>query len=62
MQVKIHLEDNPSLKSKLDESLRNAYKIARVKAARETGLDKKTFPVGHPYTFDQLMDDEFYPE
>jgi Domain of unknown function DUF29 len=62
IQVKIHLEDNPSLKSKLDESLGNAYKIARFKAAKETGLDEKTFPDQCLYTFEQLMDETFFPE
>ncbi len=61
-QARFHLEDNPSLKSKLDEILTRAYKIAVSKAAKDTSLDKKDFPTVCPYTFEQCLDDEFYPE
>jgi hypothetical protein len=46
----------------LDEILIDAYKIGLLKALRETGLDKKLFPEECPYTFNQIMNDEFYPE
>ena len=61
-QSKIHLKDNPSLKSKLDDILIDAYDVAISKAAKETTLDEKSFPQECPYTFDQIMSDEFYPE
>ena len=60
-RTKIHLKKNPSLKSKLNECLADAYDVALSKAAGETGLDKKTFPAECPYTFDQIMDETFYP-
>ena len=59
---KIHWEDNPSLKNKLDEIMVKAYKKALTKAISQTGLEEKTFPTECPYTFDQIMNDEFYPE
>jgi hypothetical protein len=61
-QAKIHLKDNPSLKSKLDEILIDAYDVAISKAAKETALDKKTFPTECSYTFEQIINDEFFPE
>ena len=61
-QAKNHFEDNPSLKSKLDKVLLRAYDIAISRAATETGLEEKTFPLECPYTFDQIIDKEFYPE
>ena len=61
-QSKIHLKDNPSLKSKLDEILRDAYDVAISKAAKETALDETAFPQECPYTFEQIANDEFYPE
>ncbi len=61
-QAKIHLTDNPSLKGKLEEILINAYDVATSKAAKDTSFDKKDFPLECPYTFDQIMNDEFYPE
>lgn len=61
-QSKIHLKDNPSLKSKLDEVLGDAYDLAISKAAKETALEETAFPQKCPYTFDEIMNDEFYPE
>jgi hypothetical protein len=61
-QSKIHLKDNPSLKNKLDEVLEDAYDLAISKAAKETTLDETAFPQECPYTFEQIMNDEFYPE
>lgn len=59
---KIHFRDNPSLKSKLDEILIDAYDVATSVAARETGLDENVFPQQCPYTFEEIMNDTFYPE
>jgi hypothetical protein len=61
-QTKIHLKDNPSLKSKLDEILLDSYDVAISEAAKETSLDEKNFPSECPYTFDQIIDDTFFPE
>lgn len=61
-QAKIHLKDNPSLKGRLNEVLIDAYDVAISRAAKETGLDEKTFPPQCPYTFEQIMNDGFYPE
>jgi hypothetical protein len=61
-QAKYHWEDNPSLKGKLDEAIEKSYNLALDKAVKETGLDEKAFPAECPYTFDQIMNDEFYPE
>lgn len=61
-QAKIHLRKNPSLKSQQDNILADAYDIAISKAAKETSLDEKDFPADCHYTFEQIMDDEFYPE
>ncbi|MCE3231444.1 MAG: hypothetical protein K0R52_1372 [Alphaproteobacteria bacterium] len=61
-QARFHLEDSSSLKSKLDEIVARAYKVGVSKAAKDTRLDKKDFPPECPYTFDKIMDEEFYPE
>lgn len=60
-QIADHLQDNPSLKQKLPESIERAYKYARTGAARETGLPKITFPEICPWSFEQALDDEFWP-
>ncbi|WP_417911299.1 DUF29 domain-containing protein [Candidatus Electronema sp. PJ] len=60
-QIADHLQDNPSLKQKLPESIERAYKYARTGAARETGLPKSTFPEICPWSLEQAFDDEFWP-
>ena len=61
-QATIHMRKNPSLKSQLNEILGDAYDVAISKAAKETSMNEKDFPIQCPYTFDQIMNDEFYPE
>jgi hypothetical protein len=53
------LDDNPGLKSRLDEALMRAYRRARLQASVQTGLAEETFPENCPYTFDDLMNRGF---
>jgi hypothetical protein len=57
-----HLEDNPSLKNALTLAIEQAYRDAVLGAAGETDLPRKTFPVSCPWTFDQIMNEDFWPE
>jgi hypothetical protein len=57
-----HLADNPSLKSKVTEAVSDAYGDARGEAYAETGLPEETFPATCPWTFDELMAEDFWPE
>ena len=61
-RIKRVLKKNPGLKGELDETFQDAYTAAIFRATDETGLDEKTFPAQCPYTFEQIMDEEFYPE
>ena len=61
-QLADHLDDNPSLKAQLDQVIRNAYRRALNDAAIETGLARHSFPSDCPYTFDQAMSPDFWPE
>lgn len=56
-----HLSDNPSLKATLTESIASGYRLARIGATRETGLDRETFPTACPWSFDQMTADDFWP-
>jgi len=56
------LKKNPSLSSTLDEVLAEAYESAVPCASAETGLDESVFPQQCPWTFDQAMDADFWPE
>ena len=57
-----HLKDNPSLKSKVPEVTEDAYGNALIEAAAETGLRESTFPPACPWSFNQIMDETFWPE
>ena len=57
-----HLDDNPSLRSALPVALEQAYRDAVLEAAGETGLPRATFPVACPWTFEQIMTEDFLPE
>ncbi len=57
LEITRHLADNPSLAAGLAESMARAYEVARLKAARETGLAEDVFPPECPWTFDEAMAD-----
>ena len=57
-----HLADNPSLKATLHASIASGYRLAVLGAARETGLDRSIFPTACPWSFDQMMAEDFWPE
>jgi hypothetical protein len=57
-----HLRDNPSLKAKLAEAVADAYRSALIEAARETGLGVATFSAACPWSYDEIINDAFWPE
>ena len=61
-QLEDHLYDNPSLKSRVDESITTAYRRATLGAARETGMDRSIFPAACPWQFGQMADNGFWPD
>jgi hypothetical protein len=56
------LNENPGLKPALDEIIKDAYKLAVIKAALETKISKSIFPECCPWTLAQIIEDEFYPD
>jgi hypothetical protein len=60
-EITEHLDENPSLKHELDESITRAYKTAREQAAGETGLPRSTFPLDCPWTFDEMINEDHWP-
>jgi hypothetical protein len=57
-----HLADNPSLKASLGEAMVSAYRKAIIMAAGETGLDRSTFPAICAWSFEEVMDPNFWPD
>jgi len=56
------LQENPGLKPEIAEQLNKAYRIAILQAAKETGLAKNVFPTECPWSFEQIINNEFLPE
>jgi hypothetical protein len=61
-RLRRHMSDNPSLKSQLDEAMRDAYGLTVIRAERETGFATGTFPEACPFTFDHAMSEDFLPD
>ncbi len=61
LQVRRLLKRNPGLKPRRGELLSDAYEGARIQAAKETPLDISDFPAECPWTFEQAIDDGFFP-
>lgn len=57
-----HLRDNPSLRPVIATILEKAFKGAVLEAIVETGFSDKTFPQQCPWTFEEMIDEDFWPE
>jgi hypothetical protein len=55
------LERSPGLQDKIPALYTNAYRKARRDAAAESGLELDTFPPAPPWSYEQSMDDNFWP-
>ncbi|GAA0587407.1 DUF29 domain-containing protein [Caenispirillum bisanense] len=62
LELARHLRDNPSLKPKVPEAIADAHVTAVIQAADETGLPESAFPATCPWSFEQVMDAEFWPD
>ena len=58
----VHMADNPSLKSMLPQAIVQAYGNAVIEAGAETGLPEATFRDICPWSYERMMDADFWPE
>ncbi|NJN46996.1 MAG: DUF29 domain-containing protein [Candidatus Competibacteraceae bacterium] len=60
---KLHrlIRKNPSVKPLLAEAFTDAYRDARLMAFRDTGLPPEQWPVSCPFSWEQALDDDFWP-
>lgn len=56
------LAKSPSLRAYPSEAVEEEYPSARLLAAGETGLSEDRFPTACPFTIDQILDPDFYPD
>jgi Domain of unknown function DUF29 len=53
------LSENPGLRPRISEAVMHGYRLARIEAAQETGLDEAVFPERCPYNWDDIVNREF---
>ncbi len=56
-----HLKDNPSLKAKLPQAIGDAYGWAVAEIAEETRLSESALPAKCPWSFEEMMKGDFWP-
>jgi hypothetical protein len=57
-----HLDENPSPKPLIPAVTKKSYQIAVLEAVAETGLPESAFPKTCAWSFDEMMDPDFWPE
>jgi len=62
LDIADHLSDNPSLKAHISEVIIRAYRKAIGEAELETGLPESTFPNVCPWSFEQIVAGDFWPD
>ena len=60
-QIELVLADSPSLRAYLTSKLEEIYKKAKRDAVTETKLTPETFPTDCPFTEEQILDSEYFP-
>ena len=61
-RVKKLLLENPSLKAEFTIFLADAYEDSILLVKKETHIDLKLFPQDCPYTLEQILNSDFYPD
>jgi hypothetical protein len=61
LRIEKIMRDNPSLKRQLESCFFDAYQFAVIQAAKETGIDEKTFPTCCDWNLLQVLDANFLP-
>jgi len=62
LQTNDLLGENPGMKPKAPQLFAKVYRRARIEAAKETPLEEEDYPATCPWTFEQSIDDGFWPE
>lgn len=62
MRLKKLLEENPGLKPLVGNILPDAFQYSLPQVFKDTGLDLESTLVHCPWTFEQCMDESFFPD
>ena len=61
LDIASHLKDNPSLKAILAEAVATAYEGAVIEGSVETKLPESALPTACPWSYEEMLDGEFWP-
>jgi hypothetical protein len=62
IEIPFIFEQSPSLAGFAESAFPKAYGVARSEAARQTLLSARLFPVEAPFSIDEALDPDFWPE
>ena len=62
LEIDAELQDSPSLRRRMRETLERTYQGAVKRAGVETGIPPSTFPPACPFSLEQALDTEFLPD
>jgi len=60
-RIHLLLQDSPSLRYEIEDKISDAYEIAILTAANETGIDELSLPESCEYSLEEILDQNFYP-
>lgn len=61
LNLREHLKGNPSLETKVPEAMGTAFRWAVTEAAEATRLAESDFPANCPWSFEEMMKGDFWP-
>lgn len=56
------LKDSPSLRATMEQLVADRYAAARKRASMETGLPISNFPDRCPFSLEQLLEEDYWPD
>jgi hypothetical protein len=62
LRVAMYLGESPSLALQINELAIRAYRRSRLQAMVKTGFSEDSFPAICPWSLDQMMAEDFWPE
>lgn len=62
LRIHEHLAESPSLRHYLESSYLKAYRYAVLRVTQETPLDETALPVICPFTWEQMLDEGYWPD
>lgn len=62
LRIKKLLKQNPSLKNEVDAIFSDVYDEAVLIAVQDTNLSEKTFPKKCPYSLEQCLKENYFPQ